>query len=85
MEAPLSKATKNNDSMKEKFRFFDKWRTGLLDSLSTHIYHQNLNITWIHSTNSTCLSNCNGSDFFKLLHRFYRQRWHFIKIKTIWY
>jgi len=25
MKAPLSKATKNNDSNKENLRFFDKW------------------------------------------------------------
>jgi hypothetical protein len=26
MEAPLSKATKNNDSNRENLLFFDKWR-----------------------------------------------------------
>jgi len=42
MEAPLSKATKNNDSTKENLLFFDKWWRGWFDVLSTHVYHQNL-------------------------------------------
>jgi hypothetical protein len=28
MEAPISKATKNNDSNRENLLFFDKWRGG---------------------------------------------------------
>jgi len=39
METRLSKATKNNDSTKGNLPFFDKWRWGLLDTLSTHVDH----------------------------------------------
>ena len=85
METRLSKATKNNDSTRGNWSFFDKWRWVVFDVLSTHVDHQNLNITRIHAANSTCLANSDWSDFFKLLHGFYRECWHFIIIKTIRY
>ena len=85
METRLSKATKNNDSTKENLLFFDKWCWELFDVLSAHVNHQNLNITRIHAANSACLANGDWSNFFKLLHRFYGECWHFIIIKTIWY